>query len=206
MAIRLDRLTVKAQEAFQAAYGIAADAGQQVIEPEHLLKALIDQADGIVRPILQKVGADPSAIDTEVEEAIAKLPKVAGAGLQVGVGPRMNTVLEQAFKAAEKRKDVYVSTEHMLAGMAEDSGDAGKALARAGVTAARVDAALDELRGGTRVTDENPESQFQSLERFSRNLTQAARDGKLDVRSGCSRVAMAGTPPRPAPAPSPNRS
>ncbi|HEY5432262.1 MAG TPA: ATP-dependent chaperone ClpB [Coriobacteriia bacterium] len=180
MAIRLDRLTVKAQEAFQAAYGIAADAGQQVIEPEHLLKALIDQADGIVRPILQKIGADPSAIDAEVEEAIAKLPKVAGAGLQVGVGPRMNTVLEQAFKAAEKRKDVYVSTEHMLAGMAEDSGDAGKALARAGVTAARVDAALDELRGGTRVTDENPESQFQSLERFSRNLTEAARDGKLD--------------------------
>jgi ATP-dependent Clp protease ATP-binding subunit ClpB len=180
MAIRLDRLTVKAQEALQAAYGIAADSGQQVIEPEHLLKALIDQAEGIVRPVLQKVGADPGVIGAEVDAAIEKLPKVSGAGLQVGFGPRLNTVLEQAFKAAEKRKDVYVSTEHILIGMADDSGDAGGALSRAGVTAQRLDAALDELRAGSHVTDTNPESQFQSLERFSRNLTQAARDGKLD--------------------------
>ncbi len=178
--MRLDRLTVKAQEALQAAYGIASDAEQQVIEPEHLLKALLDQAEGIVRPIVQKVGADPAAIGAEVEEAIARLPKVSGAGLQVGVGPRLNTVLEQAFKAAEARKDVYVSTEHILIGMAEDSGDAGRALARAGISASRLTVALDELRGGARVTDANPESQFQSLERFSRNLTQAARDGKLD--------------------------
>jgi ATP-dependent Clp protease ATP-binding subunit ClpB len=178
--MRLDRLTVKAQEALQAAYGIAADAGQQVIEPEHLLKALLDQAEGIVRPIVQKVGADPDAIGAEVGEAITRLPKVSGAGLQAGVGPRLNTVMEQAFKAAEARKDTYVSTEHLLIGMADDSGDAGRALARAGVSASRLGTALDELRGGARVTDANPESQFQSLERFSRNLTQAARDGKLD--------------------------
>ncbi len=178
--MRLDRLTVKAQEALQAAYGIAADAGQQVIEPEHLLKALLDQAEGIVRPIVQKVGADPDAIGAEVDEAITRLPQVSGAGMQVAIGPRLNTVMEQAFKAAEARKDVYVSTEHLLIGMADDSGDAGKALARAGVSASRLGSALDELRGGTRVTDANPESQFQSLERFSRNLTQAARDGKLD--------------------------
>jgi ATP-dependent Clp protease ATP-binding subunit ClpB len=180
MAMRLDRLTVKAQEALQSAYGIAADAGQQVIEPEHLLKALLDQAEGIVRPVVQKVGADPSVIDTDVTAAIEALPKVSGAGLQVGVGPRLNTVLEQAFKAAEKRKDAYVSTEHLLIGMSEDSGEAGRALARAGVSPDRLNTALDELRGGTHVTDENPEAQFQSLERFSRNLTQAARDGKLD--------------------------
>jgi len=178
--MRLDRLTVKAQEALQAGYGIAADAGQQTIEPEHLLKALLDQAEGIVRPVVQKVGADPDAIGNEVGEAIGRLPKVSGVGLQAGVGPRLNTVMEQAFKAAEARKDTYVSTEHLLIGMAEDSGDAGKALARAGVTAARLGTALDELRGGARVTSENPEAQFQSLERFSRNLTQAARDGKLD--------------------------
>jgi ATP-dependent Clp protease ATP-binding subunit ClpB len=178
--MRLDRLTVKAQEALQAGYGIAADAGQQVIEPEHLLKALLDQAEGVVRPVVQKVGADPDVIGAEVTEAISRLPKVSGAGLQVGVGPRLNTVMEQAFKAAEARKDTYVSTEHLLIAMAEDSGDAGKALARAGVTAARLGTALDELRGGARVTSENPEAQFQSLERFSRNLTQAARDGKLD--------------------------
>ena len=178
--MRLDRLTVKAQEALQAAYGIAGDAGQQVIEPEHLLKALLDQAEGIVRPIVQKVGADPDAIGAEVEAAVERLPKVSGAGLQVGVGPRLNTVMEQAFKAAEARKDTYISTEHLLIGTADDSGDAGKALARAGVSAARLGSALDELRSGTHVTDANPESQFQSLERFSRNLTQAARDGKLD--------------------------
>jgi ATP-dependent Clp protease ATP-binding subunit ClpB len=180
MAIRLDRLTVKAQEALQAAYGIAADAGQQVIEPEHLLKALLDQAEGIVRPVVQKVGADPMAIEADVAAGIEALPKVSGAGLQVGVGPRLNTVLEQAFKAAEKRKDAYVSTEHLLIGMSQDSGEAGRALTRAGVTAERLDTALDELRAGAHVTDENPEAQFQSLERFSRNLTQAARDGKLD--------------------------
>jgi ATP-dependent Clp protease ATP-binding subunit ClpB len=180
MAIRMDRLTVKAQEALQAAYGIAADAGQQVIEPEHLLRALLDQAEGIVRPVLQKVGADPDLIEAEVVVAIEHLPKVSGAGLQVGVGPRLNTVLEQAFKAAEKRKDVYVSTEHLLIGMSEDSGEAGRSLTRAGVTADRLGAALDDLRAGAHVTDENPEAQFQSLERFSRNLTQAARDGKLD--------------------------
>jgi ATP-dependent Clp protease ATP-binding subunit ClpB len=180
MPIRLDRLTVKAQEALQAAYGIAADAGQQVIEPEHLLKALLDQAEGIVRPIVQKVGADPDTIDAEVSEAVSKMPTVSGAGLQAGVGPRLNTVLELAFRAADARKDAYVSTEHILIGMASDSGDAGKALARAGVTPQRLETALDEIRGGARVTDQNPESQFQALERFSRNLTQAARDGKLD--------------------------
>jgi ATP-dependent Clp protease ATP-binding subunit ClpB len=176
----MDRLTVKAQEALQAAYGVAADGGQQVIEPEHLLQALIDQADGIVRPVLQKIGADPGPIAVAMADAISKLPTVSGAGLQVGVGPRMNTVLEQAFAAAEKRKDSYVSTEHILIGMTEDSGAAGTALKSAGVTGDRVHAALDELRAGQHVTDENPEAQFQALEKFSRNLTQAARDGKLD--------------------------
>ena len=179
--MRLDRLTVKVQEALQAAYGIADDAGQQVIEPEHLLKALLDQADGIVRPVLQKVGADPASIAADVMSAIDAMPKVSGgAGLQVGLGPRLNTVLEVAFRAAERRKDAYVSSEHVLIGMAEDKGAAGRALEHAGATASRLDAALDELRAGTQVTDANPEAQFQALERFSRNITQAARDGKLD--------------------------
>ena len=179
--MRLDRLTVKVQEALQAAYGIADDAGQQVIEPEHLLKALLDQADGIVRPVLQKVGADPASIAADVMSAIDAMAKVSGgAGLQVGLGPRLNTVLEVAFRAAERRKDAYVSSEHVLIGMAEDKGAAGRALEHAGATASRLDAALDELRAGTQVTDANPEAQFQALERFSRNITQAARDGKLD--------------------------
>jgi len=180
--MRLDKLTIKAQEALQAAQGIADDASSQVIEPEHLLKALLDQAEGIVRPIVQKVGADPDLLEAEVTSAIEAMPKVSGGGVSgpAGVGPRLNTVLNDAFKHAEKLKDAYVSTEHVLVAMAEDKGEAGRLLNGAGVTAARTLEALEELRAGARVTDQNPEAQFQALERFSRNLTQAARDGKLD--------------------------
>jgi len=180
--MRLDKLTIKAQEALQAAQGIADDASSQVIEPEHLLKALLDQAEGIVRPIVQKVGADPDLLEAEVTSAIEAMPKVSGGGVSgpAGVGPRLNTVLNDAFKHAEKLKDAYVSTEHVLVAMAEDKGEAGRLLNGAGVSAARTLEALEELRAGARVTDQNPEAQFQALERFSRNLTQAARDGKLD--------------------------
>jgi len=178
--MRLDKLTVKAQEALAASQGIADEGGQQVIEPEHLLKALLDQAEGIVRPIVQKVGADPDVIENDVTNAIAAMPKVSGgAGVQ-GLGPRLNGVLNDAQKHAEKLKDAFVSTEHLLAALAEDKGEAGRVLGQHGVTSDRLLAALAELRGGSRVTDANPEAQFQALERFSRNLTTAARDGKLD--------------------------
>ncbi len=180
--MRLDKLTVKAQEALQAAQGIADDASSQVIEPEHLLKALLDAAEGIVRPIVQKVGADADLVEAEVTSAIEAMPKVtgAGAGGPAGVGPRLNTVLNDASKYAEKLKDAYVSTEHLLIAIADDRGEAGRILGKAGVTGNRLLEALEELRAGARVTDQNPEAQFQALERFSRNLTQAARDGKLD--------------------------
>ncbi len=179
--MRLDKLTVKAQEALQAAQGVADDASSQVIEPEHLLKTLLDAAEGIVRPIVQKVGADADALESQVSAAIEHAPKVSGAGIgQAGVGPRLSSVLSDAFKHAEKLKDAYVSTEHLLIALAGDSGEAGKLLQDAGVTQPRVLEALEELRAGARVTDQNPEAQFQALERFSRNLTNAARDGKLD--------------------------
>ena len=179
--MRLDKLTVKAQEALQAAQGVADDASSQVIEPEHLLKTLLDAAEGIVRPIVQKVGADADALESQVSAAIEHAPKVSGAGIgQAGVGPRLSSVLSDAFKHAEKLKDAYVSTEHLLIALAGDSGEAGKLLQDAGVTQPRVLEALEELRAGARVTDQNPEAQFQALERFSRNLTDAARDGKLD--------------------------
>jgi ATP-dependent Clp protease ATP-binding subunit ClpB len=176
--MRLDKLTIKAQESLEAAQGIADEASAAAVAPEHLLKALLDQAEGIVRPIVAKVGADPSALDAAITESIDKAPKVSGAVLQVG--PRLNTILTDAFKAAEKMKDAYVSTEHLLLALAADKGEAGRVLERAGATAARLTAALEELRRGTKVTDQNPEAQFQALERYGRNLTQAARDGKLD--------------------------
>jgi ATP-dependent Clp protease ATP-binding subunit ClpB len=180
--MRLDKLTVKAQEALEAAQGIADDASSQVIEPEHLLKALLDAAEGIVRPILQKVGVDPDLVEAEVTAAIAAMPRVTGGGVSgpTGIGPRINSVLGDAFKHAEKLKDAYVSTEHLLVALAEDKGEAGRILGRAGATSARLLEALDDLRKGARVTDQNPEAQFQALERFSRNLTAAAREGKLD--------------------------
>jgi ATP-dependent Clp protease ATP-binding subunit ClpB len=124
--MRLDKLTIKAQEALEAAQGIADAAGSATVDPEHLLKALLDQADGIVRPIVAKVGADPTALDTDIKDAIARAPKVIGAVLQVG--PRLNTVLNDAFKAAEKMKDAYVSTEHLLLALAVDKGEAGRVL------------------------------------------------------------------------------
>jgi len=177
--VRLDKLTIKAQEALEAAAGIASEMDAATVEPEHLLKALLDQADGIVRPILAKVGADPAALDVAVDDALASAPRVSGA-VQAGIGPRLNTVLSAAFKSAEKMKDAYVSSEHLLAALAADKGEAGRILERAGATAARVSSAVEELRRGSKVTDQNPEGQFQALERYGRNLTEAARDGKLD--------------------------
>jgi ATP-dependent Clp protease ATP-binding subunit ClpB len=177
--MRLDKLTIKAQEALEAAGGIASDADAATVEPEHLLKALLDQADGIVRPILSKVGADPAAVGAALDEALAASPRVSGA-VQVSVGPRLNTVLSEAFKSAEKMKDAYVSSEHLLMALTADKGEAGRILDRSGATAARVSAAVEELRRGSKVTDQNPEGQFQALERYGRNLTEAARDGKLD--------------------------
>ncbi len=177
--MRLDKLTVKAQEALEAAGSIASDRSAAAIEPEHLLKALLDQAEGIVRPVLQKVGADPAALDAGVTEAIVAMPSVSGAS-QLGVSPRLNSVLSAAFKSAEKLKDAYVSTEHLLLALAEDKGEAGRVLERAGVTPTRLGKAIDELRAGSKVTDQNPEAQMQALVRYGRNLTEMARDGKLD--------------------------
>jgi len=179
--MRLDRLTIKAQEALGAAQGIADEYSSAQIEPEHLLKALMDQAEGVIAPVVAKVGADPAAVSTAVAEALDAAPKVSGAAAaQAGAGPRLNTVLNDAFKEAEKLKDAYVSTEHLLIALAADSGASGRILSVQGVTPARVREAVEELRRGKRVTDQNPEAQFQALERYGRNLTDLARQGKLD--------------------------
>ncbi len=120
--MRLDKLTVKSQEALEAAAGIASESNAPSLEPEHLLKALLDQADGIVRPILGKVGSDAAALDAAVAEALAAMPGVSGMAAQLQPGPRLNTVLNDAFKVAEKMKDAYVSTEHLLLALADDTG------------------------------------------------------------------------------------
>jgi ATP-dependent Clp protease ATP-binding subunit ClpB len=179
-AFRFDKLTVKAQEAVQAAQGLADREGHQQIEPEHLLVALLQQADGVVPPILAKLGARPDALRRDAEGEVRRLPRVTGGGSQY-IGPRLKTVFDTAWAEAERLKDEYCSTEHLLVALTQDQeGAAGRILRQAGVTRDTVYRALVEIRGSQRVTDQNPEEKYQALERYSRDLTELARKGKLD--------------------------
>jgi len=177
--IRFDKFTVKAQEATQGAQAQADQRGHQAIEPEHLLLALIQQREGVVGPLLAKLGARAEAIVGQLETELARLPKVQGAG-QHYVGDRLRAALERAQTEAERLKDEYVSTEHLLIGLADGDGAAARVLAGAGVNKDAIYRALQDVRGTQRVTDQNPEEKYQALQRYSRDLTEAARKGKLD--------------------------
>src|SRR5438477_5455348 len=178
--MRLDKLTVKAQEALQAAQSLAGERGHQAVEPEHLLHALIAQKDGVVAPILGKLGVRVETLTSQLDAAIEKMPQVRGGSGQY-IGERLRATLDRAQKQAESMKDEYVSTEHLLVAVAQDrDGAAGRALAHAGVTLDAILKALVDVRGSQRVTDQNPEDKYQALQRYSRDLTDAARRGKLD--------------------------
>jgi ATP-dependent Clp protease ATP-binding subunit ClpB len=178
--MRLDKLTIKAQEAVQDAQHIAQESGQQQIEPEHLLLALIQQDGGIVGPILQKVGANPTELARRVQSEIDRMPKVSGVAAGSAIGPRLHRALETAFQEAERLKDEYVSTEHLLIGIASQPGPASSILGSSGATRDAIYQAMAEIRGTQRVTDQNPEDKYQALERYGRDLTEEARKGKLD--------------------------
>src|SRR5882762_2277355 len=178
--MRLDKFTVKAQEAFQAAQGLADQHNHQAIEPEHLLTTLLEQREGAVGPVLAKLGARPEAIHRELALALDKLPAVKGASGQY-LGERTRQALERAQTEAERLKDEYVSTEHLLLALAQErDGAAGHVLAAGGVGPEAIYKALVEVRGTQRVTDQNPEEKYQALQRYSRDLTDLARRGKLD--------------------------
>ena len=177
---RFDKLTVKAQEAVQSAQGLADREGHQQLEPEHLLLALVEQEDGVVGALLAKLGARPEAIRRDVQAEIRRLPKVSGASGQY-MGPRLKAVFDAAWAEMERLKDDYCSTEHLLVAIAQESdGAAGRILRQAGVTKDALYRALVDVRGSQRVTDQNPEAKYQALERYSRDLTELARKGKLD--------------------------
>ncbi len=177
---RFDKLTVKAQEAVQAAQGLADREGHQQLEPEHLLLALVEQEDGVVGALLAKLGARPEAIRRDVQAEIRRLPKVSGTSGQY-MGPRLKAVFDAAWEEMERLKDDYCSTEHLLVAIAQESdGAAGRVLRQAGVTKDALYRALVDVRGSQRVTDQNPEAKYQALERYSRDLTELARKGKLD--------------------------
>jgi ATP-dependent Clp protease ATP-binding subunit ClpB len=178
--MRLDKFTVKAQEALQAAQSLADQQNHQAIEPEHLLAALLEQREGVVGPVLAKLGARPEAIQRGLTSELAKLPAVAGGSGQY-LGERTRRALERAQAEAERLKDEYVSTEHVLLALAQErDGAAARILAQHGVSAEGIYKALVEVRGTQRVTDPNPEEKYQALQRYARDLTDLARRGKLD--------------------------
>jgi ATP-dependent Clp protease ATP-binding subunit ClpB len=176
----MDKLTVKAQEAIQAAQSLADQHDHQAVEPEHVMTALLQQREGVVGPLLAKLGARGEAVQRPLEADLARMPKVRG-GTGQYLGERLRAAFERAQTEAERLKDEYVSTEHLLIAIAQErDGAAGRALAAAGVTPDAIYRALVDVRGTQRVTDPNPEDKYQALQRYSRDLTDAARKGKLD--------------------------
>src|ERR1700742_1443432 len=181
MAIRWDKFTVKSQEAVQAATNLALEHGNPELTPMHMLAALLEDKDGIIVPVLQKVGVPTEQLLSRANDALSKLPKVGGASSQPGLSSSMQKVLDRAFKEAADFKDEYVSTEHLLLALTEQKNDpARELLASLGATHASILQALSSVRGNQRVTDQNPESKFQALEKFAKDLTALARRGKLD--------------------------
>ena len=182
MAIRWDKFTVKAQESVQRANELASEHGNPELLPVHLLAALVEDREGIVSPVLEKIGIGPQAVLSEIYQEIEKLPKVSGSGAhQATMSSQVNDLLEKSFKEADSFKDEYVSTEHLLlaiTGLKRDP--AQELLARHGATHDAILKALTAVRGSQRITDQNPEGKYQALERYARDLTELARRGKLD--------------------------
>jgi ATP-dependent Clp protease ATP-binding subunit ClpB len=180
MAIRFEKLTVKAQEAIQRAVELASQNGNPEVLPAHIMAALLEDREGIVVPVLEKVGAAPQQVLADFTQTIERLPKVSGSSAQPQLSQTAAQAIDQAFKEADNFKDEYVSTEHLLLAAAKTRSDAQQALARNGATYDAILKALTTIRGNQRVTDQNPEGKFQALERYARDLTELARRGKLD--------------------------
>jgi ATP-dependent Clp protease ATP-binding subunit ClpB len=174
-----EKLTVKAQQALGQAQSLATGLQQQEVDAEHLLLALVGQRDGIVTPLLQKLGTRPEALEDALRAELEARPKVSGTQRQY-LSPALEQVLDSAWSIAQGFKDEYLSTEHMLLAIIQSQGRAAQILKDFGVTADDVLHALADIRGAQRVTDQSPEEKYQALERFARDLTAEARKGKLD--------------------------
>ena len=182
--MNIDKFTLKAQEALQEAKSIAERKHHQQIDVEHLLLALLEQKEGVVIPILQKLGAHLDLITSQLEDELNRIPQVTGRGAgagQVYLSSRLNEIFNMAWKEAERLADEYLSTEHLFIAIADEKqGTAFQILQRNGVTKDAIFRVLQEIRGPHRVTDQNPEEKYQALKRYSRDLTEEARKGKLD--------------------------
>ena len=178
--MQIDKFTIKAQEAISRAQNIASEYGHQNIDDFHLMAALLEQKDGIVLPVLQKLGVNIGEFKDKIKDLIKKNPKVTGQSAQVYISQQLNDVLNSSFKEAERLRDEYVSTEHILISMAQSTGKVGQLLKELEVTKDRIYKVLVDVRGNQRVTDQNPEGKYQALERFGKDITQLAKKGKLD--------------------------
>ena len=181
MAIRGDKFTVKSQQAIQHAQEHAAELGNPEMQPVHLLLALLEDREGVIPSVLEKIGVPTERLESDLHGIEDKLPRVSGAAAQPGLSSTLNKALDQAFKEAANFKDEYVSTEHLLLGIASLKSDpAREALVALGATHDAILKALTSVRGSQRVTDQNPEGKFQALEKYAKDLTELARRGKLD--------------------------
>ncbi len=181
MAIRWEKLTVKSQQAMEQAQARATELGNPELQPVHLLLALIEDREGVIPAVLEKIGVPTERLEHELHQIEEKLPRVAGAASQPGVSAALQKVLDQAFREASNFKDEYVSTEHLLLGVAHGKNEPARdALVALGATHEAILKALTAVRGTQRVTDQNPEGKFQALEKYAKDLTELARRGKLD--------------------------
>jgi ATP-dependent Clp protease ATP-binding subunit ClpB len=179
--IRPDRLTLKAQEAFRDAAQLASARGNPVVNDAHLFLALLNQEEGVIQPLLQKAGLNVSALRAATEREVAKFPTQEGSDASAAYSRELNKVFDRAEREAKDLGDAYVSTEHLLIALVEEKGTTARGLLSGhGLSAGDLRAALEAIRGSHRVTDQAPEEKYQSLERFTRNLTDQARNGKLD--------------------------
>src|SRR5215217_5271983 len=174
--MQIDRFTTKSQEALQAAVGLAASKRHTEVQPEHLLAVLLEQTDGVIPPVLRKIGTSPEEIRRVVNEALDRLPTITAGAREPGNARELLDVLRSAEREAGKLRDEYISTEHLLIALSEAHGAAGRALPRTDL----LRDAVAEVRGSHRVTSQNPEDTFEALEKFGRDLTAEADEGKLD--------------------------
>ena len=188
MAFRPDKLTVKAQAAVQSAQQFAESQGHPQLFPLHLLKALLDEQQGIVRPLLEKIGIQVSQLRGIIDADLNKLPRASGG--QVGASPAAMQVLEKAQQQADAMKDAFVSTEHLFLALTQVDDQAQRVLKLNGVSEADVMNALKSVRGSQTVTDQNPEDKYQALEKYGKDLVALARLGKIDPVIGRDHVTL----------------
>src|ERR1051326_5584410 len=179
LGMRIERFTPKMQEGLQAAQDLASKSNHQEITNEHFLLALLDQSDGITQPLLEKIGVQSNQLRDQLLTELNRKPRVTGA-VDLRLSNELRSVLDAAEKEMAKLKDEYTSAEHYLLALAGSNNPAGKTLKDLGVTHAKLMQAFQQVRGSQRVTDQNPEGKYQTLEKYGRDLTALARRGKID--------------------------